>query len=210
MPSPKQRRIPEKPTAVPRTETARVDHPRLAGLTESVVRVTDTLAAMFKRKQISEREYMTAERIRMAQERLYGAVGGVMDMDRARGGSTPGQPPALGYMIAAETMSEIRRFLYPQDYAVVHRVCGLGMTVEEAAANLYAAVPTRAQKEDCGRRLRAGLEEMARRWFPDNKGQGHRMRSHVSERAGVTDVESVPVASSVAHATRDRVFRGEK
>ncbi len=211
MASPKVRRAPieEKITAAPKTTPDRVDHPRLAGLVETVHRVTDTLVAMFKRKQLSEREFMAADRIRMAQEKLYGAAGGAMDFDRIRGGGSPSAGPQDSYLAAAETMREIKHLLYPKDYAVVLRVCAKGMTVEQAAANLYQENPTRAEKEDCGRRLREGLTQMADKWFPENRGQASRMRSHVSERAGVTDAEFVP-SSNVAHATRDKVYRSGK
>lgn len=211
MASPKTRRPPieEKPSAAPKTQSDKVAHPRLAGYVETVRRVVDTLDAMRKRKHISEREYQAADHYRTCFATLYGSMGGALDFDRARGGSTPGSPPAPHYMLASEVVSSVRSFLYPKDYAVVHRVTALGMSIEEAAAQLYAPV-TRAAKEDCGRRLREGLAQMADKWFPENRGQASRMRSHVSERAGVTDVEAVPRSSSVAHATRERVYRGGK
>jgi hypothetical protein len=195
-----------EPSGAPKTNTDKVDHPRLAGLVETVHRVTDTLVAMFKRKQIGEREYLAADKYRSSFAALYGVMGGVGDYERSRGGSTPGQPPAPHYMLAAETVSEVKRYLYPKDYAVVHRVVALGMSLEEASSQLYQQNPTRAEKEDCGRRLREGLTQMADKWFPENRGQGNRMRSHLEERAGVTDAEFVPQAS-VVHATRDKLYR---
>lgn len=192
--------------AFPKLFTDRVSHPRLEGHIEIVSRVVDTLEAMRRRKQLSEREYQAADHYRTCFDIIHGSVGGSLDFDRARGGSNPGSPPAPHYMLASEVVSEVKRHLYPKDYAVLHRVCALGMTIEQATAQLYSPVG-RAQKEDCGRRLREGLSQMADRWFPENRGEGNRMRSHISERATVTDVESVPHSSSVAHATRDRVFR---
>lgn len=209
MASPKPRRLPvqDRVTAEPKTYADVVDHPRLKGMVETVRRVVDTLDAMRKRKQLTEREFQAAEHYRTCFAMIHGSVGGSLDFDRARGGSNPGSPPAPHYMLASEVVSAAKRHLYPKDYAVVHRVCALGMTIEQATEQLYAPV-TRAAREDCGRRLREGLSQMADRWFPENRGEGSRMRSHVSERATVTDVESVPQSSSVAHATRDKVYRG--
>lgn len=207
MSSTKPRRAPiEKPTAIPRTETGKVAHPTLDGHIEIVHRVVDTIEGMRKRKQLSEREYQAADYYRTCWETIHSSIGGAMDYDRARGGSLPGQPPAPHYMLASEVCSEVRRVLYPQDFAVVHRVCALGMTVEQAAANLYQQTPTRAQKEDCGRRLREGLGQLAERWFPEHRGRGNNMRSQVMEKAGVTEVETVPQGRAV-HATSEKVYR---
>jgi hypothetical protein len=211
MASPKVRRPPieVKPSAIPKMETAKVAHPRLEGHVEIVQRVVDTIEVMRKRKQLGEREYQAADHYRTCWAAIHGAMGGSMDFDRPRGGSLPGQPPAPHYMLASEAVSSVKKYLYPKDYAVVHRVCALGMTIEQATDQLYSPA-NRSAREDCGRRLREGLSQMADRWFPENRGEGNRMRSHVSERATVTDVESVPQSSSVAHATRDRVYRGER
>lgn len=202
-----RRRAPEKPSAAPKIETAKVVHPRLAGCIEIVQRVVDTIEVMRKRRHISDREFMAADHYRTCWDTVHGSVGGVMDFDRPRGGSLPGQPPAPRYLLASEVCSEVRRYLYPQDYAVVHRVCALGLSIEEAAMQLYQIHPTRPQKEDCGRRLREGLAQMADRWFPERRGHGNRMRSHVDERATVTDVDTVSSSSIVVHATRDKIFR---
>lgn len=206
----KKRSKPEPiPTAAPRTEFTKVPHPTLAGHIEIAQRVIDTLLAMVKRRHITERQYQAAEKYRTAHATLYGVMGGSMDFDRARGGSSPGQPPALTYMVASQLVSDTKKFLYPKDYAVVHRIAALGFSIKETTEALYGKPSTRGQEEDCGRRLREGLNQMADRWFPENEGRGSSMRSHVSERAGVTDVESVPQARAV-HATRDRVFGGGK
>lgn len=194
------------PSAVPATETVRVSHPRLEGHTETVKRVIDTIDAMRKRKQISEREYQAADRYRTAFDTLGGVMGGVGDYERSRGGGTPGKPPAPTYLLAGELVSEVRKYLYPKDYAVVHRVCALGMSIEETAEQLYQPV-TRSAKEDAGRRLREGLSQMADRWFPIQTKSS--IRSTVMERAGVTDVQHVSQARTV-HATANKVFRSGK
>lgn len=180
----------ERLTAEPITETVKVSHPRLEGHIEIVQRVMDTLSTMLKRKQLKEREYLAGDRIRSAQEKLYGSPGGAMDFERVRGGGLPGAAPAISYLIAADIMAETKRYLYPQDYAVVHRICALGMTIEQTAAHLYKPA-RRAQREDCGRRLREGLAQMADRWFPEHRGRGGNMRSFSTERAMPTDLAVV-------------------
>lgn len=198
-----------KPNGRPKTETAWVSHPSLEGYVETVQRNIDTLDVMRKRKQLSEREYQAADRIRMAHERLNGAIGGAGDFERSPGGSLPGRPPAVSYLIAADTLRDAKLKIYPKHYAIVYQVCIEGRSIEQAAAHFYQGVPTRQQKEEAGWRLREGLGMIADEWYgPENSNGSNRMRSHISERPSVTDVQSVPRSSTVAHATRDRVVRG--
>lgn len=196
------------------TEPTVVSSPTVPGATESVQRVVDTLYSLFRRKQIEEAEYLAGERYRMALQRLEGSVGGVMDFERARGGSSPGQPPAPAYLQAAEVVSSVRKGLYPKDYAIVYRVCALGMSIEEAAFNLPdqyerdpTGRPTRAAREECGKRLRSGLSEMRDWWFPKNAGTGNRIRGVVHEKAIATDATVAPKSSQVVHATGQKIYR---
>lgn len=157
----------------------------------------------------------------MAFERLSGSSGGALDFDRARGGTIiPSQGPALQYSIAADVCNDAKLKLYPVDFAVVHRVCVLGFTLEQAARQLYegrADVPWPAYLRRAGMRFREGLDQLADMWWPDARtmvdkktGQEIRpMRATVVERAEVTDAPPPDrVASAVAHATRDKVYRG--
>lgn len=203
----KPRRAAPPPTARPKMEDVTVASPTVPGAVERVQKIMDPLSTMFKRKQISERAYLAGDHYRLSYERLHGASGGAMDFERARGGGLPGSPPAPAYLIASEVVSQVRRCLYPQDFAIVYRICVLGMTLREAGENLLRTSPSRQQEEDCGRRLREGLGQMADWWFPERHGTGSRMRSHVEERATSTDASLVPKRGGVVHATRDRVFR---
>lgn len=190
----------------PQTERSYVSHPTLPGHVEMVSRVVDTLSAMLKRRQLGKREYQAADHYRTAFATLGGAMGGSMDFDRARGGSTPGSPPGPHMLIASDTVDQVKAMLYPRDYAVVYRVCALGMSIEETTEQLYGNPSTRSQRDDCSGRLRASLEAMADRWFPENRGRGGNMRSHVTERPSATDVAAVPQGQAV-HATSGKVFR---
>jgi hypothetical protein len=196
------------------TMADKAPHPTLAGVSEPVTRVADTILGMFKRKQLDEGEYMAGDKYRTAHQRLYSTMGGVMDFDRARGGGNSSLGPGDTYLVAAEIDSSVRKILYPKHFAIVYRVCALGMSIEEAAFNLPDQYerdstdrPTRAAKEECGRRLRAGLSELADRWFPKNAGTGNRIRGVVHEKAIATDATEAPKASQVVHATGQKIYR---
>lgn len=207
-------------TARPKTETAEVSHPRIEGKTEFVNRVMDTLTSMFNRRQISQLQYGAGDRYRMAHEMTSASSGGSMDFERARGSSGMSPTPALTFLLAAELVSEAKRKLYPVDFAMVHRVCVIGLSIEQAAKQLY---DERFDGEwtpyvrRAGTRFREGLDILADMWWPDARtmvdkktGQEIRpMRATVVERAEVTDAPPPDrVPSAVAHATRDKVYRG--
>lgn len=209
----KQVTLPKLATGAPRTEAAKVASPTVPGAVQEVLRVSDTLLGMYKRKQIDEGEYQAGEKYRVAYGRLYSVLGGTMDFERARGGGAPNLGPAETYLNAAEIVSSVRKKLYPKDYAIVYRVCAMGMSIEEAATNLPDQFerhsdnrPTRAAKEECGRRLRAGLAEMRDWWFPRGSGTGSKIRGVVYERAEASEVTEVPKAN-VVHATGRKIFR---
>ena len=179
-----------KPSAIPlRTEPARVASPTVPGAVEDVRRSIDTLTSMARRRQITDREAAAGLRYRTAYDTIYGQMGGVMDFDRSRGGGTPGQPFGVAYLHAAEQVSDVKRWLYPQDYTMVHRVCALGHTLEDCAG-LFSGSPGEARRE-AGRRLRAGLEQLADRWFP--AGPPARMRAVRMDRAEATEASVVDV-----------------
>lgn len=206
-------------TARPRTEKAEVSGAYTAGKTDVVERVIDTLTSMFNRRQISQLQYGAGDRYRMAHEMTSASSGGSMDFDRARGSSGLSPSPALTFLLAAETVSEAKRRLYPKDFAIVHRVAVLGLTIEQAARQLY---DERYDGEwtpyvrQAGWKFRNGLDALADMWWPDSKtktdpktGEEIRpMRRSMTERATVTDAVTVAPSSSVAHATRDKVYRG--
>ena len=198
-------------TGAPRTEMVNVASPTVPGATERLSRVVDTLHVMLRRDQISERQYWAGERYRTSLEKLGSSPGGAMDFERPRGGSLPGSPPSPAMLYASDDVHQAENRLYRWDFEVVHLICGVGMTIEEAAANLYGSgvdgKPFRQCREDCGRRLREGLRQLADLWFPEQSGEGARTRSIRLDRATITDAAEVPKAASVVHATGNRIFR---
>ena len=216
-----KKRAPTITLARPKTETAEVAHPRVPGKTEFVDRITDTLTTMYNRRQISQLQYGAGEHYRTAWAMTSASPGGSMDFDRVRGGASSAAGPALTYLMAAEVVHQAKFRLYPRDYAVVHRVCVLGLPVEKTARELYDERfdgAWRLYLLDVGRRLRTGLDELADLWWPDARGKTdpktgaemRNMRTFRPERPEVTDATEVPKASHVAHATRDKVFHTGK
>ena len=149
-----------------------------------------------------------------------------MDFDRARGGKgTAPVSPALTFLLAAESVSEARKKLYPKDFAIVHRVCVLGLSIEGAAKQLYDERFDGAWDpyvKEAGRKFRVGLENLAEMWWPDsvaNEKRGTKdrasgeeirpMRNVRTEKAKVTDAPPPDRGGSkVVHATRDKIYRG--
>jgi hypothetical protein len=207
-------------TARPKTETAEVASPYTLGKTDRVERISDTLTTMFNRRQISQLQFGAGDRYRSAWDMTYASSGGSMDFERARGSSGLSPTPALTFLLAAETVSEARKKLYPKDHAIIHRVAVLGLTIEQAARQLYDSrwdgewAPYVRQ---AGWKFRNGLDALAEMWWPDARtktdpktGEEVRpMRRFMTEKAEVTDAPPPERGKSGAvHATRDKVYRG--
>jgi hypothetical protein len=208
-------------SARPRTEKDEVSHPRVEGKTEFVDRVSDTLTSMFNRKQISQLQFGAGDRYRLAYEMQFASAGGSMDFERARGSTgTAPVSPALTFLLAAECTREAKTKLYPKDFAIVHRVCVIGLTIEAAARQLYHPEydgDWPPYVRNAGMRFRAGLDALADMWWPDSRAPIDRktgeevrpIRGAMTDKAAVTDAPPPDVgASRVAHATRDKVYRG--
>lgn len=161
---------------------------------DRVNRIYDQLALMFKRKQITPRQFDAGERLQIAADTVYGQAGGAMDFDRARGGSLPGQPPALPYLVASETLHQAKMRLYPRDYATVYRVCVEGAKIE-TCCGLFGE---RRNGREAGKALRRGLDVLADLWWPEGE---RRSKASVfrSEKATVGD-DAVVTVGRVYHA----------
>ena len=170
-----------------RTHTTRVASPYGHGV-DVVQRVTDPLDVMTKRRQLTQRQYHAGIRYRHCYDVIYGQLGGSMDFDRPRGGGGQGTPPPVAYMEASETISLVKRVLYPKDYAIVHRVCAEGLSIQECARTLYGG-SGRAETEQAGRRLQEGLRELADRWYPEERVV--RVKSFRTEKPTATNATTV-------------------
>lgn len=135
---------------------------------DRVQKVFDQLATMFKRKQLTERQFQAGERLQRANDVIYGQAGGAMDFDRARGSGVPGQPPIMPYLLASESIANAKNRLYPRDFATVWRVCIEGKKVDDCCG-LFNEGPG---GREAGRALRRGLDELADMWWPIRAASG--------------------------------------
>jgi hypothetical protein len=214
----KRKRDTKVQTARPKTETAEVASPWTHGKVEYVERVTDTLTSMFSRRQLTQLEFSAGDRYRESFQMLTASAGGSMDFEKTRVSSGPRVGQALKYVMAAEVCNDAKLKLYPKDFALVHRVCVVGLTIEQSAKQLFDAKydgPWPPYLKEAGHKFRTGLGMLADMWWPDsrvpkNKNTGeeiHPMRSMRTERPIVTDSKTVTQSTSVAHATKDKVYR---
>jgi hypothetical protein len=206
------------PTARPRTMQVTVVHPTVPLAVEKVERVVDPIETMRKRKQLSHWQHRAAERVRGAHDVLYGSIGGVMDMDRVRGGGDPSAHPPLSYLEAANTISDIKRWLYGRDHRLVQFIVCEGHGIREAASLMARRTATRAEEEDVGRRLRAALDELAAKWWGSSGQESDGTRGkivtyHTLEASPAakpyTAAEGMIARGKTVHATGHRVFRNK-
>lgn len=203
---------PKSTGARPRLVPGYTASPTVPGARENISRVYDPLEAMRKRGQIGKVEYEAAVHIRAANDVIYGSPGGVMDLDRVRGGGSSGPQAAPPYLEAAETLRLIKRCLYPMDHRLIELVVIAGYSIVDAARTLHGRVPSRGEKEEAGARLRIGLREVAEKLW----GSGiHRQEDRpivASHAAGATEYTAAPGLigrAKTVHATGRRIFRSK-
>lgn len=190
-----------------------VDSPTVPGAVERLQRTVDTLFNMVARKQIDDRQYRAAERLRNAHMVVYGSVLSAMDMDRVRVATGPAQSVPPPWMNAAQSIREAKLKLYAFDHEVVLWVAVVGLKIEECVGKLgksprLEGLNTRSMREEVGRALRNGLSELADLWGERESEDYRRLRSHMEADAKPTgsDADTVPQARAV-HATGSRIFR---
>lgn len=212
MPRNSKKSVSLKPiTARPRLVEDFVHSPTVPGAREAVQRVFDGLDAMLKRKQIGKMEYRAAMHIRNANDVVYGSPGGVMDLDRVRGGGMSGPQAAPPYLEASETLRKVKQWTYALDHKLIELVVISGYSIVSAAQIVHGRVPTRTEKEEAGVRLRFGLMEVAERlWGRAAIEADDRRDMGAFHAAGATDYNTAAPGSvergRVVHATGQRIF----
>lgn len=197
------------PTARPKTYERRIASLSVPGAVDMVKRVGDTLENMLRRRQLDDRSFRAGERLRNAYEVVYGQVGGSMDFDRVRGAGRPGSGPPVHYLEAAGVLNDAWRNLYSLDYKVVILIACEGHTIERAAQMIYGAKPSRADKEEIGRRLREGLRQLSggknKGEAPPNPAAWHAANAT----AYVPSTSGIIERGGVVHATGHKIFRNK-
>lgn len=129
-----------------KVEAAKVASPYGHGI-DRVLRAVDTLAVMTRRGQLTDAQYHAGQRYRHCYDVIYGQMGGASDFERTRGKGLPGSPPSFSYLQASEIVSQVKRILYPRDYAVVHRVCVEGYRLGNAPRNSMGRMSGRNERK---------------------------------------------------------------
>jgi hypothetical protein len=199
---------PRPQSARPRSQSVYIPSVTVPGHVDRVERVVDTIDSMFSRKQLTERQHHAAEIYRGAWATIGSSVGGSMDFDRVRGGGLPGQPLAMRYMDAAERLSDAKLKLYTRDREVLELIARDGHSQQHTADILHGGNATRAEREDVGRHLRSGLDELADRWLgPLYRKESGRITSQRDFDQTEFEVKTGELqrTGGVAHATRSGV-----
>lgn len=134
---------------------------------DHVPRVLDTIDMMLRSRQIDRNQEAAA---RMVQDAWAAAPGTIRcALSAGEGGAGPGsRSPSEQQLWAGGILNDVRRELGQLDSLVVIRVCGLGMSVEQAARMIFAVPDTVRVKQyegqHVGMRLRMGLAVMVKAW----------------------------------------------
>lgn len=176
-------------SARPRTRPDSVSSPTVPGARESLQRVFDTVEWMFRRKQLDERSYRAALRVRTAQETLSGAAGNIMNPDRVRGASLPGSAPHAALLEAAETLLTLNdlaakaALTQNQLRSIILIVCK-DNTIEQTSKLLFHGEHPRKAREQTGKLFKAALHALAEHWWPEQAGSRNtRMRAFLNDDA---------------------------
>lgn len=205
----KTAKAPSVPSGRPRLIPSYTDSPTVPGARENIMRVFDPLEAMRKRDQIGKLEYQAALHIRAAHDVIYGSPGGVMDLDRVRGGGSSGPQAAPPYLAACETLRLIKQWLYAMDHRLIELVVVAGYSVADAARAVHGHVPSRSEKEEAGQRLRIGLREVSRHLWgvSEDKERSEIVVARAPDATDYTVAPGIAQRGNTVHATVRKVFR---
>lgn len=131
---------------------------------DRVTRIVDTIDLLLKQRQIDRDQEAAA---RMVQDAWASAPGNIRcALAAGEGGAGPGsRSPSERQLWAGGVLNDVRRELGQIDSLVVIRICGLGMTVADAAAMEFSGrLVNKREKLHIGMRLRMALALLAKVW----------------------------------------------
>lgn len=173
----KRKRGDERPTARPATVAAVVPSPWLAGKTDRVERVLDSVLALRRAGRITADQYAAAEQYRAAYDTVRAGPGGAMDPSKSGGGGGTARTPSTAAFDAGLRLREatwaLEALLVPvgarvRATVVVEMVVGQGWTLEGAAAAIHGiGADGRAngrKRAMVAGQLRDGLDALAALW----------------------------------------------
>lgn len=135
-----------------------------------VERVVDTIDGLFKRNQITIRQYDAAVMYRGAWEAVWSEMRCALDQSVLGGGSGHSSP-SEAQLAGRGKLKEARKVLGLVDAWLVELVAGHGHSMAEAAVKLFREA-SRSRVEYTGRRLRDALTVLSDQWFPSAPGRG--------------------------------------
>jgi len=171
---------------------------------ERVGHITRTVPASSRLKgknKLDARQALAADEYRDAYEAVRASMGGVMDFDRPRGGSSSPPSPAEAVLIASQKLRAAQALVGLRAILIIEHIVCQGRGIEECARIMYGYVegqPTACRDVNyVGRALREALNEIANVWHPVTKRPPIRGRSaskleQVVGAAGTMNVTSKP------------------
>jgi|GEM_PF-6257573 len=182
----------------------------------------DTLRTMARAHQIDDRQLMAVTQFREAFDAVGASIGGALDPDKIRGAASGSPPPAM--LAAADTLLEARHMLGEQQFDVVAKIIGSGMTISECTATIHGklmldpgsgeVVPKdrRRRSEDrtfTARLFRDGLTALADAWVPQARsGRIRTDRQPDAKPVSQGDAPSSIERGHVVHASSRRIVHG--
>jgi soluble cytochrome b562 len=181
---------------------------------DRVGRVVDTISAMTRRGQLSERQARAAQRYRDAFDTITASLRGTLGKDGVMAGNGTGKTPSRPEMEAAADLNAAADLLGVLMRVILEEVVGIGRTIEDTASVLCAhgRRANRADRDFIGRSLREALDIMADKWWPQgrrNKGGvgGLGYLSFMADGARPHDTGAGTFERGrVIHATAKRIF----
>lgn len=136
---------------------------------DRVPRVLDSITAMHRRRQLTDRQYAEAVRYRTAHDALLATMKGTLDPDKVGGSSSVARTPGAPLLDAGAVLRETHAMLGQIDSIIVAAIVGEGLSVDDVARRLYGGDGKERDAFVVGRRLRDALDLMA-----DSRSGAHR------------------------------------
>lgn len=174
---------------------------------DKITRVVDTLEAMRRRGQISEKQYIAATRYREAFETCHGSIRSALNDSGSIRGAPGSKSLTPQQMNAAEDLSTADHLLGKTDGFVVAMVAGRGESIEATTAHLYGRKEDGRCREDdlraTGKRLRDSLTILAFKWFGADRRNEHQPMMADTAKLQAIVRDGVVERGTVHHAGHD-------
>lgn len=136
---------------------------------EQVERVCDTIWEMWRNRQLSDAQYVTAQRYQLDFETLGTRMRGAFDPERIGGTAPHYQTAQRNVLDAAHRLAEVGVTLSslqesPGASVVGDTIVGVGWTLRQAGTHLWPSLDQDEAARRAGQTLRAGLNAIEEVW----------------------------------------------